>query len=156
VLRRRSRPGVPAQLTAYNPADLHYGVVHFGIGGFHRAHQGVYCDELAGKGLAMDWGAIGVGLHRREMTDVLERQDNLCTVIEPGAEEGSEHVTGSMADHLYAPEGPEAVLATLVSEHLRATLEPDTEISRRSPRTPSGRGRRCGTSPRGPCVGREP
>ncbi|MEG9249246.1 HAD-IA family hydrolase [Arthrobacter sp. Soc17.1.1.1] len=110
---------LPVQLPAYNPADLRHGVVHFGVGGFHRAHQGVYFDELAGRGLAMDWGVIGVGLHRREMKDMLERQDHLYTVIERGAEEDSARVIGSMVDYLYAPEDPEAVLATLASERTR-------------------------------------
>jgi mannitol 2-dehydrogenase len=49
-------------LPAYDRATLAPGVVHIGVGGFHRAHQEMYFHELAERG-ATGWGVIGVGLH---------------------------------------------------------------------------------------------
>ncbi len=113
------RESLPLQVPAYDPADLRHGVVHFGVGGFQRAHQGVYFDEIAGRGLSMDWGVIGVGLHSRGMKDVLEQQSNLYTVVERGPDHDSARVIGSMVDYLYAPDDPEAVLSTLADERTR-------------------------------------
>ena len=48
----------------YDRSQVTTGIVHFGVGGFHRAHQAVYFDELARRGISGDWGITGVGLHR--------------------------------------------------------------------------------------------
>ena len=45
---------------AYDRSKLSTGIVHFGLGNFHRAHQAMYLDRLMGKGLAFDWGICGV------------------------------------------------------------------------------------------------
>ena len=107
------------EVPSYDPGTLRAGVVHFGVGGFHRAHQAVYFDEIAAKGISHDWGIIGVGLHRREMKDVLENQDNLYTVVERGEDHHHARIVGSIVDYLYAPEDPEAVLAALAAESTR-------------------------------------
>lgn len=104
---------------AYDPGKLRAGVVHFGVGGFHRAHQAVYFDEIAARGISQDWGIIGVGLHRREMKDVLENQDNLYTVVERGEDHHHARIVGSIVKYLYAPEDPEAVLDALAAESTR-------------------------------------
>ena len=73
------RPGtaprhrVHAGLAPGRPAP---GIVHVGVGGFHRAHQAVYLDELARHGHT-DGGTVGVGLHSREIGEVLAAQDRL-------------------------------------------------------------------------------
>ncbi|MCQ1951966.1 mannitol dehydrogenase family protein [Arthrobacter sp. zg-Y238] len=107
------------EVPSYDPEKLRAGVVHFGVGGFHRAHQAVYFDEIAAKGLSQDWGIIGVGLHRREMKDVLSSQDNLYTVVERGEDHNHARIVGSIVDYLYAPEDPEAVLTALAAESTR-------------------------------------
>ena len=55
------------------------GIVHFGTGGFHRAHQATYVDRLMNAGLAMDWGICGVGVMPGDMRmrDALKSQDCL-------------------------------------------------------------------------------
>ena len=63
-------------LPSYDRSSLTPAVVHFGVGGFHRAHQAVYFDRLAAMGNT-DWGVVGVGIHRPEMAEVLWAQDNL-------------------------------------------------------------------------------
>ena len=67
VCKRLSRP-------AYDRAGLSPSIVHIGVGGFHRAHQAVYLDELACRGISTDWGVVGAGLHGRKMKEALEQQ----------------------------------------------------------------------------------
>ncbi|MCW2867250.1 MAG: Mannitol dehydrogenase domain protein [Marmoricola sp.] len=102
----------------YDRAALVPAVVHIGVGGFHRAHQGVYLDELARTG-ETGWGLVGVGMRSPEMGEVLAAQDRLYLVVERDAEEDRASVVGVMTRYLYAPEDPEAVLATLADEGTR-------------------------------------
>jgi mannitol 2-dehydrogenase len=106
---------LPADVSVprYDRDSLRPGVVHFGVGGFHRAHQAVYFDELARRGLADGWGLVGVGLHRPEMGEVMRAQDCLYLVLERGARETTARVVGVMRDYLFAPEQREAVLDRL-------------------------------------------
>ncbi|GAB2594074.1 mannitol 2-dehydrogenase [Paractinoplanes abujensis] len=97
----------------YDRAALRSGVVHFGVGGFHRAHQAVYFDELARRGLADGWGLTGVGLHRPEMGEVMRAQDCLYLVVARGAHGTTARVVGVMGTYLFAPDQREAVLQTL-------------------------------------------
>src|SRR5689334_10609386 len=60
---------------AYDPAGTRVGIVHFGPGAFHRAHQAVYVDDLLAT--HPDWAICGVSLHSREVRDALQPQDNL-------------------------------------------------------------------------------
>jgi mannitol 2-dehydrogenase len=98
---------------AYDRAALRPGVVHFGVGNFHRAHQAVYFDELARRGLAADWGLVGVGLHRRQMDHVMQAQDCLSLVVERGSHGTTARVVGAMGRYLFAPDRREAVLRVL-------------------------------------------
>ena len=76
---------LPAEVgrPGYARADLRPGVVHIGVGGFHRAHQAMYFDELARRGAGRDWGETGVGLHSPQMGEVMSAQDCLYTVVNP-------------------------------------------------------------------------
>jgi fructuronate reductase/mannitol 2-dehydrogenase len=105
-------PAVDMVVPSYDRARLQPGVVHIGVGGFHRAHQAVYLDELAQRG-ETGWGLVGVGLHRPEMKQVLSGQDSLYTVVERGAAGERARIIGVIVDYLYAPEQPGAVLAAL-------------------------------------------
>ncbi|MCW2665675.1 MAG: mannitol dehydrogenase [Frankiales bacterium] len=102
----------------YDRSELLPSVVHIGVGGFHRAHQALYFDELARHG-ETGWGLVGVGLRRPEMGQVLQAQDGLFTVVE--RDEGGERarVIGSMVDYLFAPDDPEAVLRRLADPQTR-------------------------------------
>jgi mannitol 2-dehydrogenase len=102
----------------YDRGSLTPGVVHIGVGGFHRAHQAVYFDELAERGVT-DWGVVGVGLHSRSMKEALEPQDLLYTVLERGQSGDALRVVGSLHAYLYAPDDPEAVFAALADERIR-------------------------------------
>jgi fructuronate reductase/mannitol 2-dehydrogenase len=102
----------------YDRASLTPAVVHIGVGGFHRAHQAVYLDELARTG-ETGWGEIGVGLRSPALRDALVPQDCLYTVVERSGSGDTARVVGSMTRYLYAPDGPEAVLAVLTDERTR-------------------------------------
>lgn len=102
----------------YDRARLAPAVVHIGVGGFHRAHQAVYFDDLAARGNT-DWGIVGVGLRSPQMGEVLDDQDHLFTVVARSPEGDDVRVVGSVVDYLYAPGDPEAVLRTLADQRTR-------------------------------------
>jgi mannitol-1-phosphate/altronate dehydrogenase len=103
----------------YDRAALTPAIVHMGVGGFHRAHQALYLDELAERGISTDWGVVGVGLRRRDMKAALEPQDGLFTVVRRGEDEDDARVVGSILEVLYAPDEPDAVLAALADPRTR-------------------------------------
>ncbi|WP_432573348.1 mannitol dehydrogenase family protein [Kineococcus sp. SYSU DK005] len=109
-------PGVAAP--GYDRSALVPFVVHLGVGGFHRAHQAVYLDDLARRG-ETGWGVVGVGLHSSRMRDALAPQDNLYSVVVRGAEHDEVRVVGVLVDYLYAPDDPEAVLERLADPRTR-------------------------------------
>jgi fructuronate reductase/mannitol 2-dehydrogenase len=106
------------RVPGYDRAELVPSIVHIGVGGFHRAHQAIYLDDLAELG-ETGWGVVGVGLHRPQMGEVLTAQDCLFTVVERGPGHESARVIGSLVDYLYAPEDPEAVLRALADPRTR-------------------------------------
>ena len=71
-------------MPAYDRSRLSPGIVHIGLGNFHRAHQAVYMDDLFAKGLAQDWAILGAGVREGDarMREALLAQDCLSTVIE--------------------------------------------------------------------------
>jgi mannitol-1-phosphate/altronate dehydrogenase len=104
---------------SYDRSALIPSVVHFSVGGFHRAHQLLYFDELAERGISTGWGVIGIGLHHRFMKDALAPQDYLYTVVERSPDGERARVVGVMVDYHYAPDDPAAVLDTLTDERVR-------------------------------------
>lgn len=95
---------------AYDPAAVDIGIVHFGPGAFHRAHQAAFLDAIVAKDPR--WGICGVSLHSTGVRDALEAQDGLYTLAILDAEIGYQ-VIGSMREVLVGPENIEAVLERL-------------------------------------------
>ena len=98
------------------------GVVHFGVGGFHRAHQAMYLDRLMNEGEALDWGICGVGVMAadQKMKEVLDAQDGLYTlVLKHGDGTYEPRVIGSIVAYLFAPDDPEAVIERLAAPSTR-------------------------------------
>jgi fructuronate reductase/mannitol 2-dehydrogenase len=85
------------------------------VGGFHRAHQAVYLDDILERRISSDWGEHGVGLlpGDRRMAEALIPQDCLYTVIERSTERDSARVVGSLGGYTFAPDNPEHVLQML-------------------------------------------
>ena len=67
----------------YDRSQVGVGIVHFGVGGFHRAHQAMYVDALMDQGKALDWGICGVGVmpFDLKMRDAMVSQDCLYTLV---------------------------------------------------------------------------
>jgi mannitol 2-dehydrogenase len=106
----------------YDRSAITTGIVHFGFGNFHRAHQAMYLDRLMSRGEAMDWGICGVGLLPADarMRDAMGAQDNLYTLVLKNPDGTLDaRIIGSVHEYLFAPDDPEAVLARLVDPAVR-------------------------------------
>jgi mannitol 2-dehydrogenase len=98
------------------------GVVHFGVGGFHRAHQAMYHDRLMNAGEALDWGICGAGVMPadRRMKAALDAQDGLYVLVVKHSDGTYEpRVVGSIVEYLLAEEDPEALIEKMASEATR-------------------------------------
>ena len=102
------------EVPIYDRAALEPSIVHFGVGGFHRAHQAVYLDELAQLGYT-DCGVIGVCMRHRTMRDTLRPQDWLYTVAERGDGEERARVVGVLKNVIYAFDDFTAVIDALTA-----------------------------------------
>lgn len=90
------------QLPSYDRSLLKPGIVHIGLGNFHRAHQAVYLDDLFALGEGHDWAIIGAGVRAPDarMRESLKAQDCLSTVIELDPAGKSCRRIGAMVDFL--------------------------------------------------------
>jgi mannitol 2-dehydrogenase len=107
---------------SYDRSQLGRGIVHLGVGGFHRAHEAMYVDALLNQGRAQDWGITGVGLLKpdRSMLEVMESQDCLYTLIVKQLDGSTQaRVIGAIVDYLYAPDDPHAVLERMTDPTTR-------------------------------------
>ncbi|MEO7942313.1 MAG: mannitol dehydrogenase family protein, partial [Marmoricola sp.] len=98
---------------SYDRTGVTSGIVHLGVGGFHRAHEAMYVDALLNQGKSADWGITGVGLMPpdRAMLEVMETQDCLYTLMVKNLDGSIEpRVIGAIVDYRFACEEPEAVL----------------------------------------------
>ena len=121
-LSNETLPEVPIDKPGYDRSEVKIGIVHFGVGGFHRAHQAMYVDRLLETGKANEWGICGVGVlpGDRKMADVMKAQDGLYTLLALRADGGREaRVIGSIVDYLYAPDDPEAVVELIAAPTTR-------------------------------------
>ena len=103
---------------AYDRDRVTPGVVHVGVGGFHRAHQAMYHDRLMNQGTALDWGICGVGVMAadRMMQQALDAQDGLYTLVLKHSDGTWEpRVIGSIVEYLFAPDDPEAVIEKMAA-----------------------------------------
>ena len=100
---------------------LRPAIVHFGVGGFHRAHQAVYLDDLAERRISTDWAEQGIGLlpGDRRMAEALIPQDCLYTVVERSEAADRARVIGSLRGYTFAPDDPGRVLELLADPATR-------------------------------------
>ncbi|HEX2943204.1 MAG TPA: mannitol dehydrogenase family protein, partial [Rhodopila sp.] len=112
----------PVQVPRFDPARVAAGIVHLGLGGFHRAHMARYTHNLMGRRPdALAWGIAGAGLMPadRRMKDSLPPQDNLYTLVERDAAGETVSVIGSLADVIFAGEDSGPLLATIDRPEIR-------------------------------------
>lgn len=103
---------------AYDRTKTTPGIVHLGLGAFHRAHQAVFIDDCMNAG-EPDWGIIGASLRGVDTRDALGPQDGLYTlsVVDGGGE--TLRVIGSLLQSLVAPKDPEALLRAMTDPSVR-------------------------------------
>ncbi len=103
----------------YDRDDLTPGIVHIGVGNFHRAHMAVYLDRLFGMGRDHDWALIGAGVRPGDaaMRARLEGQDYLTTVVELDPSGLSARVVGSMID--FVPVDARALIVAMTDPRIR-------------------------------------
>ncbi len=112
----------------YRRSDLTPGIIHFGVGNFHRSHQAVYLDDLMNRGEALDWGIIGAGVTAfdDEMHKRLARQGFLTTLVEQDEHGRSVRVIGSMIDFI-PPKDSAGLLARMADFRIRIVALTITE-----------------------------
>ena len=103
---------------AYERGSQKTGIVHFGIGAFHRAHQAVFVDDRMAAG-ERDWAILGASLRSADTRDALAPQDGLYTLVERDGSGERQRVIGSVTGLLVAPEAPEALLVAMSSPDVR-------------------------------------
>jgi mannitol 2-dehydrogenase len=91
-----------AAVPKYRREELKPGIVHIGVGNFHRAHLGVYLDDLFNLGVDHDWALVGAGVMPGDeaMRQKLAAQDYLTTVVEQDNDVSAARVTGAMIDFI--------------------------------------------------------
>jgi mannitol 2-dehydrogenase len=111
----------PVSLPAYDRSRLSPGIVHIGLGNFHRAHQAVYLDDLFAMGLAHDWAILGAGVRAGDarMRDALRAQDCLSTVIELDPKGRSARRIGAMTDFIEVQDDNAALIAAMSDPAIR-------------------------------------
>ncbi len=121
---------LPIAAPSYDRHGVAVGIAHFGVGGFHRAHQAAYIDCLLERGKAREWGICGIGVMPadRRMRDVLRAQDGLYTlVLEHPSGKRDARVIGSIVDYRYAPDDPPATIELLAAPSTRIVSMTITE-----------------------------
>ena len=114
-----ARPG-------YDREAVRTGVVHLGIGAFHRAHQAAVFEAALESG-DLRWGIVGVSLRSATVRDRLAPQDGLFTLRECDAAGERLRVVGAIRDVLVAPEDPGAVITALASPEVHIVTLTVTE-----------------------------
>lgn len=109
----------------YDRTAVTAGILHFGIGNFHRAHQAVYCDDLLNAGETR-WGITGVSLRSENVRDALAPQGHLYTLAVLG-ETTHYRVVGSVLDILVAPEDPQRVFGAIADPATQVVSSTITE-----------------------------
>jgi len=118
-----ARPGVI--VPAYDRAGVTAGIVHLGIGAFHRAHQAVVVDDLLERDPS--WGIVGASLRRPDTKDALAPQDGLYSVLTKDGDARSLRVIGAVLGVLDAPREKEHLLAQMADAATRVVSLTVTE-----------------------------
>jgi len=117
-----------AAVPAYRRDQLTPGILHFGVGNFHRAHQAIYLHELFNLGRDLDFALVGAGVmpSDRLMKEKLAAQEYLTTVVEQDNNRSAAIVTGPMIDILTAPDY-DKIIAALADPAIRIVSMTITE-----------------------------
>lgn len=128
TLSSRTLGSLPAAVGAV-PGDRASatGIVHLGLGAFHRAHQAVYTEAAMAASGDTGWGILGVNLRSAGVVEQLRRQDCLYTVLERDLDATRARVVGSVRAAAHLPSDPGTVLDALAAESTRIVTITVTE-----------------------------
>ena len=130
-LRRDALGSLPLDIEVpnYTRGELSPGIVHIGLGNFHRAHQAWYLHRLMQEGKARDWAIIGAGVRPYDavMREKLLAQDCLTTLIELAPGSSKAEVTGAMIDYLPIEDGNGPLIAQMADPAIRIVALTVTE-----------------------------
>ncbi|SDR28258.1 mannitol dehydrogenase family protein [Thermostaphylospora chromogena] len=132
----RLRSAAEVRTPAIDPAELSVGIVHLGLGGFHRAHQAIYLEDAAEATGDTRWGVCGVSQRSADAVRRLRPQDGLYTVLERGAGGLSARVVGTVREAIFAGDEPDALRDRIAAEEVRIITVTVTEKGHR--RGPDG------------------
>ncbi len=109
------------QMPRYDRQKVGQAIMHVGVGGFHRAHQALYTDDLLNQGEDSQWGFCGVGLlkHDARIRDVMQSQDCLYTLVERSLAGDAARVIGSIVNFSFAPDDSQKVIEQMASPATR-------------------------------------
>ena len=110
----------------YDRRTVTPGIVHLGVGAFHRGHQAVFIDDCLNRG-ETGWGIIAASLRSATTRDALAPQDNLYTYCERDGQGETLRVVGSILEVLVAPEDPGALVAALADPRVKIVTLTVTE-----------------------------
>jgi mannitol 2-dehydrogenase len=115
---------LPGEVTIpdYNRSEIKSGIVHIGIGSFHRSHQAFYTDRLLHRPDSKNWGICGIALLDTDckIFNTLSDQNGLYTLMITEADGTlTARVIGSIVEYLFAPENPAAVLEKMADPEIR-------------------------------------
>lgn len=127
ALNQTALSGLSANVAPnYSPSAHKAGILHLGVGAFHRAHQAAYTDAaLAASG--GDWRIVGVSLRSTEIADTLNAQDGLFTLVERGTQGAKANIIGSIESVLAAARDVNAVLAEFTKPNIKLVTLTVTE-----------------------------
>lgn len=124
-----SRLANHVRVPKYDRHQITNGIIHIGVGGFHRAHQALYLDEYFHQHPGSEWGICGVGLLEfdKRMRDALQSQDCLYTLVERAPDGDAARVIGAITHYLFAPENRQAVIDAMADPKCRIVTLTITE-----------------------------
>lgn len=105
-------------LPSYDRSNLKAGIVHLGIGAFHRAHQAFYTEAVLNK-FGGDWGIIGCSLRSASVRDQLAPQDGLYTLVERSGDGEKLQVIGAVIKNLVGPENPAELIDVMAQPNIK-------------------------------------
>lgn len=123
-----SLPG-SVSVPTYDRSDITPGIVHIGLGNFHRAHQSWYLHRLMQQGDASSWGIIGAGVRAGDAVQRsrLMEQDYLTTLIQLDPDEKTAEVVGAMIGFVAVEENNASLIARMSQPDIRIVALTVTE-----------------------------
>lgn len=103
---------------AYKRSELSPGIVHLGVGAFHRAHQAWYTDQVLNE-CAGGWAIVGCSLQSPQVRDQMMQQDCLYSIAEVGGESPRCRIVGAVTSVIFGPENPQVLVDILAQESIK-------------------------------------